>query len=37
MKIAFIINDHATEKWNYTTPAMGYAAYKRGHEVYFIG
>lgn len=37
MKIAFIINDHNTEKWNYTTPAMGYAAYKRGHEVYFIG
>ncbi|QTE23158.1 glutathione synthetase [Polaribacter cellanae] len=37
MKIAFIINDHKTEKPNYTTPALGYAAYKRGHEVYFIG
>ena len=37
MKIAFIINDHATEKWNYTTPAMGFAAYKRGHDVYFVG
>ncbi|MBO3097980.1 glutathione synthetase [Gelidibacter pelagius] len=37
MKIGFIINDHATEKWNYTTPALGYAAYKRGHEVFFIG
>lgn len=37
MKIAFIINDHATEKWNYTTPALGFAAYKRGHDVYFIG
>ncbi|MAZ72919.1 MAG: glutathione synthetase [Flavobacteriaceae bacterium] len=37
MKIAFIINDHATEKPNYTTPALGYAAYKRDHEVYFIG
>lgn len=37
MKIAFIINDHATEKSNYTTPALGFAAYKREHEVYFIG
>ncbi|TMM31145.1 ATP-grasp domain-containing protein [Polaribacter aestuariivivens] len=37
MKIAFIINDHKTEKANYTTPALGYAAYKRGHDVYFIG
>jgi glutathione synthase len=37
MKIAFIINDHATEKWNYTTPALGFAAYKRDHVVYFIG
>ncbi|NNE31452.1 MAG: glutathione synthase [Winogradskyella sp.] len=37
MKIAFIINDHATEKSNYTTPTLGYAAYKRGHDVYFIG
>lgn len=37
MKIAFIINDHTTEKWNYTTPALGFAAYKRGHDVYFIG
>jgi len=37
MKIAFIINDHTTEKPNYTTPALGFAAYKRGHEVYYIG
>ena len=37
MKIAFIINDHKTEKPNFTTPALGYAAYKREHEVYFIG
>jgi len=37
MKIAFIINDHQTEKPNYTTPGLGYAAYKRGHDVYFIG
>ena len=37
MKIAFIINDHNTEKPNYTTPALGYAAYRREHEVYFIG
>lgn len=37
MKIAFIINDHATEKWNYTTPALGFAAYKRDHDVYFVG
>ncbi|WP_228851495.1 glutathione synthetase [Aegicerativicinus sediminis] len=37
MKIAFIINDHNTEKPNYTTPGLGYAAYKRGHDVYFIG
>ncbi|WP_067148028.1 glutathione synthetase [Pseudotamlana agarivorans] len=36
MKIAFIINDHQTEKENFTTPGLGYAAYKRGHEVYFI-
>jgi len=37
MKIAFIINDHSTEAPNYTTPGLGYAAYKRGHDVYFIG
>ncbi|WP_047546381.1 glutathione synthetase [Psychroserpens sp. Hel_I_66] len=37
MKIAFIINDHNTEKSNYTTPLLGFTAYKRGHEVYFIG
>nr|WP_321223634.1 glutathione synthetase [uncultured Psychroserpens sp.] len=37
MKIAFIINDHNTEKSNYTTPLLGYTAYKRGHDVYFIG
>lgn len=37
MKIAFIINDHATEKPNFTTPALGYAAYKRDHDVFFIG
>jgi glutathione synthase len=37
MKIAFIINDHATEKPNFTTPALGFAAYKRDHEVFFIG
>ena len=37
MKIAFIINDHDTEKPNFTTPALGYAAYKRDHEVFFIG
>lgn len=37
MKIAFIINDHHTEKANYTTNALGYTAYKMGHEVYYIG
>ncbi|SDB35226.1 glutathione synthase [Flavobacteriaceae bacterium MAR_2010_188] len=37
MKIAFIINDHKTEKPNYTTPGLGFAAYKKGHDVYFIG
>ncbi|WP_034259004.1 glutathione synthetase [Altibacter lentus] len=37
MKIAFIINDHTTEKPNFTTPALGFAAYKRDHDVYFIG
>lgn len=37
MRIAFIINDHNTEKPNYSTPALGYAAYKREHEVFFIG
>jgi glutathione synthase len=37
MKIAFIINDHETEKANFTTPALGFAAYKREHDVYFIG
>lgn len=37
MKLAFIINDHETEKWDYTTNTLGYAAYKRGHDVYYIG
>ncbi|HET8735452.1 MAG TPA: glutathione synthetase [Pricia sp.] len=37
MKIAFIINNHETERPTYTTPALGYAAYKRGHAVFFIG
>lgn len=37
MTIAFIINDHETEKGSYTTPGLGFAAYKRGHEVYYIG
>ena len=37
MKIAFIINDHDTENPNFTTPALGFAAYKREHQVYFIG
>lgn len=37
MKIAFIINDHHTEKHNYTTNSLGYTAYKRGHQVYYIG
>lgn len=37
MNLAFIINDHATESPAYSTPAMGFAAYKRGHSVYFIG
>ncbi len=37
MKIAFIINKHSTEKPNYTTPCLGFAAYKLEHEVYFIG
>ncbi|MDW5288655.1 glutathione synthetase [Formosa sp. PL04] len=37
MKIAFIINDHNTEKHNYTTPTLGFSAYKKGHDVYFIG
>jgi len=37
VKIAFIINDHATEKANYTTPSLGYAAYKKGHDVFYIG
>lgn len=37
MKLAFIINDHETEQAKYSTPTMGYAAYKRGHDVYYIG
>lgn len=37
MKIAFIINDHQTEKPSYTTPTLGYTAYNKGHDVYFIG
>ena len=37
MKIAFVINDHNTEQVKYTTPTLGYAAYKRGHDVYYIG
>ena len=37
MTIAFIINDHDTEKASFTTPGLGYAAYRRGHEVFYIG
>jgi len=37
MKIAFVINDHRTEKSKFTTPGLGFAAYKRGHQAYFIG
>ena len=37
MKIAFIINSHETEQVKYTTPTIGYAAYKRGHDVFYIG
>ncbi|MDX1462568.1 MAG: hypothetical protein R3359_05885 [Marinirhabdus sp.] len=37
MNIAFVINSHATEQDKYTTPTMGYAAYKRGHNVSYIG
>ena len=37
MKIAFIINDHNTEKHNYTTNSLGFTAYKRGHDVFYIG
>ncbi len=37
MKLAFIINDHVTELAKYSTPTMGFAAYKRGHDVYYIG
>ena len=36
MKIAFIINSHETEQVKYTTPTIGYAAYKRG-LVFYIG
>jgi glutathione synthase len=37
MKIAFVINDHETEKPSFTTPGLGFAAYKRDHDVFFIG
>ncbi|RDK85590.1 glutathione synthetase [Marinirhabdus gelatinilytica] len=37
MHIAFIINSHETEEVKYTTPTLGYAAYKRGHTVSYIG
>jgi glutathione synthase len=37
MKIAFIVNDVSTEKANYTTIYLAFAAHKRGHSVYVAG
>jgi glutathione synthase len=37
MRIAFIINEIATEPDNYTTPKLAFAAVKREHDVYFLG
>jgi len=36
MKIAFVVNDIATEKTNYTTTHLALAAERRGHEVWYI-
>ena len=37
MKIAFIINDIATEKASFTTIFLAATAHKRGHKVYVFG
>jgi glutathione synthase len=37
MKIAFYVNEIATERAGYTTTRLGMAAVNRGHEVYVIG
>jgi glutathione synthase len=37
MKIAFIVNDVATETAVYTTTSLAWTAHKREHDVYLIG
>lgn len=36
MKIGFVVNDLLTEKVNYTTTRLAYAAHEQGHEVWYI-
>lgn len=37
MKLAFVINDLATERHKYTTPNLAMRAHEMGHEVYLFG
>lgn len=37
MKIAFVVNDVATEKPGYSTTHLAFEAHKRGHTVYLLG
>ncbi|MFA0963199.1 glutathione synthetase [Roseivirga sp. BDSF3-8] len=37
MRIAFVVNDVATEKENYTTPQLAFSVLKREHDVYLLG
>ncbi len=37
MKIAFVVNDVATEKPGYTTTHLAWCAHKREHKVYLVG
>lgn len=37
IRIAFVVNDVATEKGNYSTTHLAYTAHKRGHTVYLLG
>lgn len=37
MRIGFVVNDIATEQPGYTTTRLGFAARKRGHDVWAIG
>ena len=37
MRLAFVVNDIATEEPGYTTTRLGIAATNRGHDVWVIG